>query len=99
MLIQIPVFIGLFFVIRKIAADAIPVEWLYSFFSSFGSGYLTLEGINTIRLGMDLLATGNVVLTVVASVFTYLQMKMTMLVKPATPQVPGATMPDMSKMM
>lgn len=99
MLIQIPVFIGLFFVIRKIAADTIPVEWLYSFFSSFGSGYLTLEGINTMWLGMDLLATGNIVLTVVASIFTYLQMKMTMLVKPATPQVPGATMPDMSKMM
>jgi len=99
MLIQIPVFIGLFFVIRKIAADTIPVEWLYSFFSSFGGGYLTLEGINTMWLGMDLLATGNIVLTVVASIFTYLQMKMTMLVKPATPQVPGATMPDMGKMM
>jgi len=99
MLIQIPVFIGLFFVIRKIAADTIPVEWLYSFFSSFGSEYLTLEGINTMWLGIDLLATGNIVLTVVASIFTYLQMKMTMLVKPATPQVPGATMPDMSKMM
>jgi len=50
-------------------------------------------------LGMDLLGTGNIVLTVVASIFTFLQMKMTMLVKPATPQVPGATMPDMSKMM
>jgi YidC/Oxa1 family membrane protein insertase len=37
MLIQIPVFIGLFFVIRHIAADTIPGDWLYSFFVSFGS--------------------------------------------------------------
>jgi membrane protein insertase Oxa1/YidC/SpoIIIJ len=60
---------------------------------------MTLGGINTMWLGMDLLGTGNIVLTVVASVFTYLQMKMTMLVKPATPQVPGASVPDMTKMM
>lgn len=99
MLIQIPVFIWLFFVIRRIAADTVPMDWLYSFFSWFGGGYMTLEGINTMWLGMDLLGTGNIVLTVVASVFTYLQMKMTMLVKPATPQVPGASVPDMTKMM
>jgi YidC/Oxa1 family membrane protein insertase len=99
MLIQIPVFIWLFFVIRKIAADAIPFEWLYSFFSSFGVGYLTLDGINTSWLGIDLLATGNLVLTIFASIFTYLQMKMTLLVKPATPKVPWASVPDMTKMM
>jgi membrane protein insertase Oxa1/YidC/SpoIIIJ len=99
-LIQIPVFIGLFFVIRHVAADTVPAEWLYSFFTSFGSGYLNTWMVSIqCGLGMDLLGTGNIVLTVVASMFTFLQMKMTMLVKPATPQVPGATMPDMSKMM
>lgn len=99
MLIQIPVFIGLFYVVRHVAANTIPPEWLYSFFYSFGTQYLSLDGIHTSFLGMDLLATGNIVLSVVASVFTFLQMKLTTMVKPATPQVPGATMPDMNKMM
>ena len=99
MLIQIPVFIGLFFVIRRISENTISPDWLYSFFAGFGGGYLSLDGINTNFLGMDLLATGNLVLTILASVFTFLQMRLTMLVKPATPKVPGASVPDMSKMM
>ena len=99
MLVQIPVFIGLFFVIRDIAADAISPDWLYSFLYTYGSGFLSLDGINTMRLGVDLLATGNIALAIFASLFTYLQMKMTMMMKPATPKVPGASMPDMTKMM
>ena len=99
MLIQIPVFIGLFFVVRAVADNTIPPKWLYSFFHGFGTQYLTLDGINTHFLGMDLLATKNVTMAVVASIFTYFQMKMTMMVKPATPSLPGATVPDMTKMM
>ena len=99
MLVQIPVFIGLFFVIRRISEDTISPDWLYSFLGSFGASYMSLDGINTNFLGMDLLASGNLVLTILASVFTFLQMKLTLLVKPATPKVPGASMPDMTKMM
>jgi YidC/Oxa1 family membrane protein insertase len=99
MLIQIPVFIGLFFVVRHVANDAVPAEWLYSFFGSFGAKYLSLDGINVYFLGTDLLATKSVWITIWAAIFTFLQMKLTLLVKPATPTVPGASVPDMSKMM
>ena len=104
MLIQIPVFIGLYYVIRHMAAATIPQEWLYSFFNSFGARFvdtnaLTNGTIHTHFLGMDLLGTKNIVLTILAWVFTYLQTKLTTLAKPATPNIPGQAVPDMGKMM
>jgi len=104
MLIQIPVFIGLFYVIRHMANADIPQGWLYSFFYGFGARFiesdaLTTGVIKTNFLGMDLLGTKNIVLTIVAAVFTYLQTKLTTLAKPATPSVPGQKVPDMGKMM
>lgn len=98
MLIQIPVFIWLFTVIRKISNNQIPAEWLYSFMP-FGAKYLDPANINHMFLGIDLLATKNIVLTVVAAVFTFLQMKLTTIAKPMTPTIPGANTPDMWKMM
>jgi len=98
MLIQIPVFIWLFTVIRKISNNEIPAEWLYSFMP-FWQKYLDPANINHMFLWIDLLATKNIVLTVVAAVFTYLQMKLTTLAKPMTPTVPWANVPDMGKMM
>jgi hypothetical protein len=44
---------------------------------------------------MNLLATHNVWLTVIASIFTYLQTKLTTIAKPATPTIPGQKIPDM----
>jgi YidC/Oxa1 family membrane protein insertase len=99
MVIQIPVFIGLLAVIRKISADQVPVEWLYSFFSGFGANFLSLDTIDTIWIGQELLASKNVVITVLAAIFTYVQMKLVSMVRPQTPSLPGASMPDMSKMM
>lgn len=104
MIIQIPVFIWLYYVIRHMAAATIPPEWLYSFFHSFGARFvepnaLTTGVIQTHFLGMDLLATKNIALTIIAAVFTYLQTKLTTLAKPATPNVPGQKVPDMGKMM
>jgi hypothetical protein len=86
-------------VVRKISANQIPSEWLYSFFQGFGAQYLDPKNIHHTFLGMDLLATKNIGLTVVAAVFTYLQTKFTTLAKPATPTVPGQKTPDMGKMM
>ncbi len=104
MLIQIPVFIGLYYVVRKISMNEIPTEWLYSFFSSFGSHYVGPDvlanwAIKTTFLGIDLLSTKNIILTIIAALFTYLQTKFTMLAKPATPTIPGQKTPDMGKMM
>jgi membrane protein insertase Oxa1/YidC/SpoIIIJ len=104
MLIQIPVFIGLYYVVRKISANQIPTDWVYSFFSGFGSHFVGPNvlgdgSIKTHFLGMDLLATKNIILTVLAAIFTYLQTKFTTLAKPDTPTIPGQKTPDMGKMM
>lgn len=99
MLIQIPVFIGLYRVVRRISMNEIPAEWLYSFFHGFWAQYLDPANINHHFLWMDLLATKNIVLTIIAAIFTYLQTKFTTLAKPATPTVPGQKTPDMGKMM
>jgi len=60
MLIQIPVFIGLYYVIRHMAAATIPQERLYSFFHSFGARFVESDAlqsgvINKYFLGMNLL--------------------------------------------
>lgn len=104
MLIQIPVFIWLYWVIKDMAAATIPPEWLYSFFNGFGARFiesdaLTSGAINTNFFGIDLLGTKNIVLAIIAWVFTFLQTKLTMIAKPETPNVPGQKVPDMGKMM
>ena len=48
---------------------------------------------------MDMLSKNNIILTILAAVFTFLQMKLTTLAKPATPAIPGTNAPDMGKMM
>ena len=52
---------------------------------------------------MDLLEPNNLILTLLAAILMYAQMKFTTMIKPATPKLPGVTdkagMPDMSKMM
>ena len=65
MLIQIPVFISLFTVIRNISGNQIPADWLYSFLP-FGAKFLNPANINHFFLGMDMLATKNIILTVIA---------------------------------
>lgn len=110
MLIQIPVFIALYQVVIKFSHNTVPTEWLYSFlYNSVGSFFniqsdiLTLDNVNTSFLWIDLLAKNNVVLTAIAAVLTFLQTKVTMLVKPQTPTMPawkdGQKTPDMWKMM
>ena len=62
MLIQIPVFIWLYRVIWVIAQNGwIPadVDWLYSFFYSFGQKYLEAGSINHMFLWIDLFTSGN----------------------------------------
>lgn len=105
MLIQLPVFIWLFYTIRRISEWTISEDMLYSFFYSFWNKYASVSAIdngniNHLFFGMDLLATKNILLTVFAVTFTYLQMKLTNLVKPKTPAVTWwKAAPDMWKMM
>lgn len=85
--------------IQHISAGEIPEGWLYSFFNSFGNLYLDPKNIDTNFLGIDLLAKKNIILTLLAGILTFLQMKLTMIAKPTTPSIPGANAPDMNKMM
>lgn len=112
MLIQIPVFIWLY---RVILAVSNLWSWdlqvinevhsrLYSFFYSFGESYMDVQNINSNFLWMDLLSKdwwGDLALSIIVTVLYYLQMQLTQLTqnKKAMPKLPGATMPDMSKMM
>lgn len=97
MLIQIPIFLGLFYVVRDFANQEIHTE-VYSFLSWLNIDY---NHPNTTFLGMDLLVGKNIVLTALAALFMYLQMQLTTLTRPATaPTLPGAqAIPDMTKMM
>ena len=104
MLIQIPVFIWLYRVIWMIAQNwGIPadLDWLYSFFYSFWQKYLESANINQYFLWIDLFSSGNWVLTIIVTALYFLQMQLTQLTqnKKSTPKIPGASMPDMSKMM
>ena len=52
-------------------------------------------------LGTDLFTSGNWVLTIIVTALYYIQMQLTQLTqnKKSMPKVPGASMPDMTKMM
>lgn len=99
MLLQIPVFIGLFYVVRHITDQAEMQSQIYSFFTSFGLAYTNPANINTSFFGIDLLTSWNIILTVIASIGMYFQMQLTTLNKPATPAIANPQMPDMTKMM
>ena len=111
MLIQIPIFIWLYHVIIQISH----IWWenpdpeivkevsgrLYSFFYSFGEKFLDVSNIDPNFMWISLYEKWNRVLTVIVTVLYYLQMQLTQLTqnKKSMPKVPGATMPDMTKMM
>jgi len=102
LLIQMPIFLWLFYVVKNYADNSISSDSLYSFLFRFGEKFLSVSNVNTNFLWIDLLAKNNLFLALFAGFFTYLQMKLTNIVKPATPKsIPWMkwTMPDMSKMM
>lgn len=106
LLVQIPVFFGLLYVIRAFAGAEgtfLDPADIYSFVAPLAGQYLNIENINHWFFGIDLLIGKNWVLTIVGSILVYIQSKLIGLnqAKAATPQVGpgGAKMPDMSKMM
>ncbi len=115
MLIQIPVMLWLFWVISTIASKLGAAgrtaslgfsqsfkEQTYSFLEGYASNYLmeTADAFQQFFLGWDLLSPGNRTVTIIACSLMYINMKMMNAVRPMTqPSIPGANMPDMSKMM
>ncbi len=104
LLIQIPVFIWLFFVIRNFAQT----EWVinttevYSFLSFLWFKWMEISQINTVFLWIDLLTWWSIVLAILAGVLIFMQMQLTMLNRPATPSIPwweNMPMPDMNQIM
>jgi len=101
MLIQVPVFLGLFYTVRDLSLGTLNIA-PYSFLAWLP---VDLATITTNFYGIDLLASNNIILTVIAAVLMYCQMKFTTMVKP--PKAPwglGALagwdkVPDMGKMM
>jgi len=59
---------------------------VYSFLSWLN---VDITAVQTTFFGADLLTPNNILLTAVACVLMYLQMKTTTLVKPTTPKIPG----------
>lgn len=99
MIIQIPIFLCLYWVVRKFAGDEwIPTDRLYSFFYSFWSQYADVSNVNSTFLGIDLLTAKNIPLTLIVAVLNFSQMKLSMIAQPKKASAtPG--MPDMSNMM
>ena len=108
MFIQIPIIMWLYTVIRRLTQWTVDASWLYSFFYSFWSKFVsdTAElntNIQNTFLGIDLFASKNIILAILSAAFTFCQMKLTNLVQPkqnAQQKMPNwQAMPDMSKMM
>jgi len=110
MLVQIPVFLWLFYTVKEIAfVVKDPTQKIattaYSFLQNFNVDWSTLD---TNFLGIDLLTPHNIILTVIAAVLMYAQMKGTTALKGkptggkmwwAMSALGGKDMPDMGKMM
>ena len=104
MLVQIPVFLWLFYVIRDLAENKVNILNIYSFL--YPNFHTVVENINHYFLWIDLFAKGwttGLILAIIAGILMYSQMKLTTLTRPNTPSVPQMPwmpkMPDMTKMM
>lgn len=105
MLIQLPIFIGLFSTISSYSNSTIHTNDIYSFLHRFGDGYLSLANINHMFLGIDLFAksaTPNIILAIIGAALIFVQTQLTTMVqpKPSAPQmINGQQAPDMTGMM
>lgn len=102
MLIQLPIFIGLYFVIRAFATGTIDTNWLYSFFWSFGNKFLDAQNVNSMFLWIDLFEKNSIALTAVVACLNFFQFWLTSLTQKANTKsqnIQWMAMPDMSKMM
>ena len=110
MLIQIPLFLWVFWVVKAFASGETPdITSMYSFLQPFLTETINLENINHIFFGMDLFAQStnhNMVLAILWWIFMYLQMQTTQMIRPqaANPQMEAMknmnpNMPDMKNMM
>lgn len=112
LLIQIPIFLGLYGVISNFATHGDPTaqqsrlsfnlpytEQVYSFLSSFVGKYLDVVQVDKWFLGMDMFAKGNWILAVLTVILMSIQMRITMSLRPMQmPNVPNPTGQQMPDM-
>ncbi len=110
MLIQMPVFLGLYSVVSNIA-NPINMQWwmkfsqpmidmAYSFLYPLVYQMIDITSLSTQFLGIDILTKNHITLSIFAGALMRINMKIMTWTKPATiPSIPGANVPDMTKMM
>lgn len=110
MLLQIPVFFGLYAVISNIANPQgvtalmkFPVDTIdmvYSFFYPYVYTVLDIANLTTHFFGMNVLEKNNLILAAIGGLLMFVNMSLMSWTRPATPKIPGgAAVPDMAKMM
>ena len=107
LLIQLPIFAWLYWVIYCMVNWRIEADWLYSFFYSFWNKFISewidwSWSIITTFYWIDLLASKNLVLAIITAVLMFFQTKLTTLIQPKqkAQKLPNwQAMPDPSKMM
>lgn len=110
MLLQIPVFYGLYAVVSNIANPEglgsfmkFPVSFMdmtYSFLYPYVHNMIDIANMVTSFFSINVLEKNSVVLALIAGILMFLNMKVMTWTRPATPQIPGwANVPDMGKMM
>lgn len=104
MLIQLPVFIWLMYVIRWFASGVISPETIYSFLVPLAGKFTDMTNINHVFFGLDLFAKNSIALTIIGAICIYFQTRLTMMFQQQQQKQPTVwpnwqAMPDMSKMM
>ncbi len=110
MILQIPVFYGLYAVISNIAdPKAVSsfmkfpvnlVDMVYSFLYPFVHNMIDIANMTTQFLWIDVLSKNNLILALIGWILMFLNMQVMTRTRPATPSMPGGqNVPDMGKMM
>lgn len=109
MLIQMPVFLGLYSVVSNIANPSLTswmkfsnstIDMTYSFLYPHVNTMIDTANLMTSFLWIDTLNKNHIWLTIIGGILMYINMTIMSRTKPMTaPSIPGANVPDMSKMM
>lgn len=110
LLLQIPVFFGLYAVISNIANPEgvtkimkFPVDiidMVYSFFYPYVYNMIDAANLVTQFFNINVLEKNNLILAIIGAILMFINMSIMSWTRPATPSLPGgANVPDMGKMM
>lgn len=104
MLVQLPVFIWLMYVIRSFASGTISADSIYSFIVPFAWQFVDVKNIDHIFFWLDLFAKNSIPLTIVGAILIFFQTRLTMMFQQPAAKTPALSptwqaLPDMTKMM